>query len=276
MYLPKVSIVILNWNGKRDTIECLKSLKQITYPKYDILVVDNGSTDESVKCFREKYPEIEVLENEKNIGFAGGINVGIRRSIEKEVDYVLLLNNDIIVDSGFLDELIEVGESDPKVGILGPKIYYYDRPDLLHMKKRYEGVETPIEAFISGCCFLVKKEVLDKVGLLDEIFFIFFEETDFFVRVSRNNYKILYVPTKNKVFHKFSPSISKLKDISLYHLARSGIIFFRKNKSLKFKDYFLSTFFYSVVFQVNLRGFTWFLKGLNDGLFINLNNKMKN
>lgn len=275
MNSPKVSIIILNWNGKRDTIECLESLKHMTYPNYDILIVDNGSTDESAKCFGERYPSIEVIENGKNMGFAGGINVGIRKAIERGMDYVLLLNNDVVlIDSGFLDELIKVGESDPKIGILGPSVYYYDRPELLHMEKRYKGIESPIEAFISGCCFLVKKQVLDEVGLLDDTFFLFFEETDFFVRTNRKGYKIMYVPKGCKILHKFSPSISKLKNISLYHLSRSGMIFFRKNKSLKFIDYLFSTFFYSIVVSFNFNGFIWFLKGLNDGLFIKLKDEV--
>ena len=122
--------------------------------------------------------------------------------------------------------------------------------------------------------FLVKKQVLDEVGLLDDTFFLFFEETDFFVRTNRKGYKIMYVPKGCKILHKFSPSISKLKNISLYHLSRSGMIFFRKNKSLKFIDYLFSTFFYSIVVSFNFKGFIWFLKGLNDGLFIKLKDEV--
>ena len=122
----KVTIILLNWNGKEDTIECLESLKHITYPNYEILLVDNGSTDGSVECFRERYPGMEIIENGENLGFAEGNNVGIRRAMDEGADYVLLLNNDTVVDPEFLGELVKVGESDPKIGIVGPKICYYN------------------------------------------------------------------------------------------------------------------------------------------------------
>jgi len=272
---PKVFIVVLNWNGKKDTIECLESLKQITYPSYEILLVDNKSTDGSVECFRKRYPEIETIENENNLGFAGGNNIGIKRAMENGADCLLILNNDTVVDKGILKELIEELYRDDTIGIVGPKIYYYDRPEILHMEKKYAGIESPLETFISGCCFLVKKNVFNEIGLLDDIFFLFFEETDFFLRARKKGYRTLYVPTKGKVLHKFSPSVSKLKNAAAYHVARSGMIFFRKHKSLVFKDYFFSTLLYSIIIRLNLKGLIYFVIGLNDGLSIDINKVKK-
>ena len=124
--LPTVSIIVLNWNGKHDTVECLESLSHISYPNYEVIVVDNGSTDGSVEQFKARYPEITVIENQDNLGFAEGNNVGIRAALQEDTEYVLLLNNDTIVDPRFLDELINVAEREPRVGFAGPKIYYYD------------------------------------------------------------------------------------------------------------------------------------------------------
>ena len=106
---PKVAIVVLNWNGKRDTVECLASLNEIDYSNYEILLVDNGSTDGSQKYFRAQYPEIELIENEMNLGFAEGNNVGIRHAMNGRADYVLLLNNDTFVHPKFLSELARCG-----------------------------------------------------------------------------------------------------------------------------------------------------------------------
>src|SRR3989339_346256 len=125
MNKPLVYILILNWNGKEDTLECLSSLKKIDYPNYKTIVIDNGSTDDSVKIINKKYPKIKIIENKKNLGYAEGNNVGIRYALKNKADYVLILNNDTIVDKKFLTELVKVGESNEKVGIVGPNVYCY-------------------------------------------------------------------------------------------------------------------------------------------------------
>jgi hypothetical protein len=121
--LPRVVIVILNWNGKEDTAECIDSLRAITYPNYTILVVDNGSTDGSVEFLKERYSHVEIARNNSNIGFGAGNNVGIELALSIGADYVLLLNNDTVVDAHFLDYLVQEAESDLRIGFTGPKIY---------------------------------------------------------------------------------------------------------------------------------------------------------
>ncbi|MGP8012425.1 MAG: glycosyltransferase family 2 protein, partial [Halobacteriota archaeon] len=137
---PKVAIVVLNWNGKRDTVECLASLNEIDYSNYEILLVDNGSTDGSQKYFRAQYPEIELIENEMNLGFAEGNNVGIRHAMNGRADYVLLLNNDTFVHPKFLSELVRVAEGGSRIGFVGPKIYYQE----------WRG-QRDVIAFAGGC-----------------------------------------------------------------------------------------------------------------------------
>src|SRR3989304_8553833 len=126
--LPPVYVIVLSWNGKNDTLECLASLQQLTYPNARVVVVDNASSDGTCDAIRSAFPNIELIVNNSNLRFAGGNNVGIRRSLERGAKYVLVLNNDTVVDRDFLSRLVEAAESDKKIGVVGPKIYYYDKP----------------------------------------------------------------------------------------------------------------------------------------------------
>lgn len=258
---PKVSIIILNWNGKEDTIECLESLKHIRYPNYEILLVDNGSTDGSVECFKEKYPKIEIIENKKNLGFAEGNNVGIRKVMERSTNYILLLNNDTVVDPEFLGELVKVADSDPKIGIVGAKIYYYEyngKKDILNFaggqinffkgetyhiglnntdKGQYDYLRTV--QYIEGSCMLIKKDVIRDIGVLDPDYFAYWEETDYCVRTLNKGYSIYYVPNA-KIWHKIGASTKKDNNmLYLYLMTRNRILFMRKNAPLIFKITFI-------------------------------------
>ena len=250
MNYPKVTIIILNWNGKEDTIECLESLKHITYPNYEILLVDNGSTDGSVECFRERYPGMEIIENGENLGFAEGNNVGIRRAMDEGADYVLLLNNDTVVDPEFLGELVKVADGDENIGIVGPKIYYYDydgRNDViwfaggnvlrrigqpfhygLHKidKGQYDKMKNV--DFITGCALLIKQEVVGIVGLLDVDYFAYFEDLDYNIKVSKARYSIVYSP-KAKIWHKGSSTSGFMSTTYIYFHTRNRILFVKKN-----------------------------------------------
>lgn len=224
MNYPLVYIVVLTWNGKTDTIECLNSLKKIDYPNYKILVVDNASEDGTSEIVRSEFPEIELIINKENLRFAGGNNVGIYYSLQRKSDYILLLNNDTIVDRSFLSQLIESAETNPKIGIVGPKIYFYSEPKRIwyaggkiewwkgwisHVGIReidngkYETVrETD---FITGCCMLIKREVVESIGKLDERYYIYGEDVDYCIRAKAVGYNILFQP-KAIIWHKLSVS----------------------------------------------------------------------
>src|SRR5262249_3506361 len=126
-----VAIVLLNWNGTEDTLACLRSLGQLEYGNATVTVVDNGSTDGAPERIRARFPGVGLIENGRNLGFAGGNNVAIPPSVDAGADYVLLLNNDTEVAPDMLSRLIDVAERDPSVGIVGPKILYYDLPDTI-------------------------------------------------------------------------------------------------------------------------------------------------
>jgi GT2 family glycosyltransferase len=296
---PKVIIIILNWNGKNDTIECLESLKSVTYPDYEILLIDNCSSDGSVGILHEKYPALEVIVNKENLGYAEGNNVGIRRAIEKNADYVLLLNNDTVVDPELLNELISAAEQDPKIGFAGPKVYYYDyngRRDIINFaggkinlsrgrtyhigwKKTDVGQYEEINEvdYIDGSCILVKKEVIDEIGLLDATFFTYWEEADWCVRGHDAGYKLIYVP-KAKIWHKISAS-STAKTYT-YYFTKNQFLFMKKHVTKARYTIFLLYYFmvefwlmtgYILVYKRDLRRFPSLFKGIMDGIKVDYN-----
>lgn len=125
MSYPKAIVVTLNWNRKEDTIECLKSLLELDYANYEIVVVDNGSMDGSAQAIRQSFPNITVIENKENLGYSLGMNTGIKYALEQGVKYVLIMNNDTVIDKGALTELVKVAESDPTIGFVTGKAYFY-------------------------------------------------------------------------------------------------------------------------------------------------------
>jgi GT2 family glycosyltransferase len=221
---PLVYIIVLTWNGKKDTLECLNSLKELVYPNYRVLVVDNASADGTAEQVRSQFPDVELIVNKDNFRFAGGNNSGIEYALSKNADYTLLLNNDTIVDKTFIDELVLTAESDSQIGMVGPKMYYYSDPNriwyaggkiewwkgwLSHIGVR--GIDngqydlTKDTVFISGCCILVKREVVEKVGMLDTTYYIYGEDVDWCIRAFRAGYRLMFEP-KAKIWHKLSVS----------------------------------------------------------------------
>lgn len=228
----KVAIIILNWNGWKDTIECLESVFRIDYPNYQVIVVDNGSTDNSVVMIKKwigKRKKIFLIQNKKNLGFAAGNNLGIKFAMKLGADYFLILNNDTIIEPETLLELTNVLGKKKEYGVVGPSIYFYNNSNKLQFSK-YKKVKKIIEdVSISGCCFLIKKEIIKKIGFLDPAFFLFTEEKDFMIRAKEAGYNVLYVPTKSKVLHKFSATVSQYSKIQHYHMGRSVIILLKKH-----------------------------------------------
>jgi len=233
MNYPKVSIIILNWNGLEDTIECLDSLKRINYSNYEVILVDNASSGDDVRVLREKYDDyIRVIANDKNYGFAKGNNIGMNYALNNSnIAFLILLNNDTIVASDFLNELINIAESDSKIGIVGPKLYYYDfegRKDIIWaaggriMKWRrwiYEAIGWNDEDlpkyqdvkevdWISGSAMMIKRSVINKIAYLDSDYFFGDEDVDYCLKARRHGFKIVYAPTA-KVWHKVGKSRNK-------------------------------------------------------------------
>ncbi len=289
----KIAIIILNWNGKDDTLECLESVQRIDYPNFDVIVVDNGSKDDSVKAFRNKFPEVTVLETGENQGFAGGNNVGMRYALRNGADYILLLNNDTIVDSQLLKNFINASVLVQQAGIFGAKIYYYSEPnkiwyagarwvnEISHFLHVGQGCIDNGQDFSSivetdyacGCALFAKADMLNKIGFLDEKFFLTFEETDLCYRARRAGFKSYFVP-EAKVWHKVSTSFGGEGSVLFnYFLMRNRLLWAEKNlpfgkRLVLYKDVFYELLRYILPprFRLNKSGENSSLKGIYSSL----------
>jgi GT2 family glycosyltransferase len=226
MSSPKVCVIILNWNGLADTLECLGSLRMLDYRNYKAIVVDNASRGDDVQVLRQKFGDyVHVIQNDVNYGFAEGNNIGIRYAIQHyQPDYLFLLNNDTVVAPDALSELVRAGEGDAKIGVLGPKIYYHDvngRKDIIWSaggKIRwwhpwvYDGIgcgdedgpkyqELKPVPWVSGAAIMIKRQVLDKVSLLDAGYFSGNEDVDYCFKARKNGFIVVCVPT-SLIWHK--------------------------------------------------------------------------
>ena len=217
-------VIVLNWNGLADTRACLDSLEHAIDDTAVMLVVDNGSSDGSPEVLRREFPRARVLETGANLRFAGGNNAGIRAALAGGASRVMLLNNDTTVDPGFLRALSECLRTWPGAGIVAPKILYHASPDRIWYAggeispwtgtMRHRGIrerddgrfDAPRETdYASGCCFLASREVLERVGMLDESYFMYSEDADFCMRARRAGYRVVYEP-RARVWHKVSVS----------------------------------------------------------------------
>lgn len=247
---PTIGVILVNFNNEHYTLPCLESLTQVNYPNLDTIVVDNGSKPESVQAIRDAYPDVTLIDLGENRGFTGGNNAGIRRALDNGDDYIILLNNDTTVAPDMFDILIDVMEKDPSIGVTGPTIYYHDHPDMIwsiagaidwkHGRSSMIGLNetdngqfghSPREAdFITGCALMVRREVWEKVGLLDDDFFIYYEETEWCVRAGRAGYKICYVP-QAKMWHKISIEARAASPWAYYYMTRNRFLFLNKTRA---------------------------------------------
>jgi GT2 family glycosyltransferase len=265
----KILILVLNFNNKKNTIDCLDSLKKTKINKgwlVRTVVVDNASTDGSKKLIKKRYPDTKIIENKENLGFAGGNNVGLKWGLKDDFDFILLLNNDTLVDSNILIELIKVVKKNNQIGLVSPKIYF--APGFEFHKKRYsqkdrgkvvwygggsidwnnvltkhlsvdqvdkkkDGKIKEVD-FATGCCMLINSDVLKKVGLFDEKYFLYWEDVDFSYRAYKKGFKIYYAP-KALVWHKNAGSSASGSLLHDYYLTRNRLLFAFKFAKLKTK-----------------------------------------
>jgi hypothetical protein len=247
---PKVSIIVLNYNGREDTLACLRSLEHLTYSNVQVIMVDNASGDGTAEAVRASHPDVVVIETGANLGFTGGNNVGIRRALEDGADYIMLLNNDTIVAPDCIDVMVEVMENDPAVGVTGPMIYYYSAPETIWSaggeidwsrgttrmigvneedKSQYGLSPRPVD-FVTGCALLVQRDVWEKVGLLDDKFFMYYEETEWCVRAARAGYKIMLVPGA-MLWHKISIEARATSPRTYYYMTRNRLLFLHRTQA---------------------------------------------
>ena len=224
---PRVEIVLLNWNGYEDTVECVESLKKITYKNWGMIIVDNASSGIDTKMLIQ-VRNAHLIINDKNLGFPGGCNVGMRYAMKKGADYIMLLNNDTIVAPDFLSKLVTTAEACKGVGIVASAIYYNKEPKklqyiggkinwLLGINNTYlcdeidagQYRQTIEQDYVPGTSCIIKREVIEKVGYLDEKYFFAIEEFDYCTRIKRAGYKVVLQPA-SMIWHKWQASGKKL------------------------------------------------------------------
>lgn len=252
--LPQVMIIIVNWNGLSDTLDCLTSLQRLDYSNHEVVVVDNGSTDGSVSAIQAHDSRVIIVETGENLGYTGGNNVGIRYALERGTDHVFLLNNDTVVDPYILKELMDFSTSHPEAGIIGPKQYFFDQPNvvagtgsvidwqrgtIMHLRRGTvesdsgpSGSEVPQRVdFSDGCAVCVHRQFLETVGMLDERFYLGgYEDASWGVRAAAHGYQVWNVPTA-KMWHKISATAGIGSPLTTYYMTRNALLFFWENLS---------------------------------------------
>lgn len=248
---PLVTVIVLNWNSYSDTVDCLESVLESSIHGFglEIIVVDNGSSDGSSDRLEKEYPFIRFLRAVENLGFARGNNIGVRRALELGSDYVLLLNDDVIVSDRYILTLVTFMQDSPEVGIAGGKVLFADRPDVIWaaggkidwLRGRFQGYgykQTAAEqkytsirevGYIPAAAAIIRARVLESIGLLPECYFLGGEEADFAVQAKRANYKVCYVPAKSaRVWHKVGYS-SQSDAPMIYNRFRNAFLFLERN-----------------------------------------------
>jgi len=227
----------------KDTIDCLESLKKITYPNYEVIVVDNGSKGNDADVLEEKYGDyIKLIRNKENLGFTGGNNVGMKYAMGKKSEFLLILNNDVVVKEDFLEPLIEDMLKDPKIGIVGP----LETRKLPFWRKNLREIFSRKEInMLWGCCMLIRRELIEKIGCFYEPYFLCWEEVDYCVLAQRAGFKVISEP-RSKIFHKVRSSLKKIPYAEAYYYYRNKLLFTKRNAP------FYSKYFFYIYFDLYL------------------------
>ncbi len=245
--LPLVSIVSVNYKQTEMTELMLRSLRKISYQQVEVFVVDNGSEDESILRIKEEFPEVHLIMSPDNLGFAGGNNLAFPYC---RGEYILMLNNDTEVDPGFLEPLVQTLEQRPDVGIVSPKLFFFDHPDLIQFagatnmhpitlrgrkfgyKKKDDGAyDTEKEiGFPNGACMLFRASLFEEIGYMYEPFFLYYEEHDWVDHARRAGHKIMFQP-QSRIWHKVSASTGADSPLRAHYIHRNRLVFIRRNRS---------------------------------------------
>jgi GT2 family glycosyltransferase len=246
MALPKVIAIVLNWNLVEDTCRCVLSLMESDYANLELLVVDNGSERVLYEQLKGSLPaKTQLLRSEGNLGFAAGNNLGLRYALEHGADYALMLNNDTRVDPVMVSQLVAAAQANPQAGLLGPIIYYMSAPNRvwfagyrfshgIYVLRRGLRLVPPLQPFeevdfVSGCCLLMSRAALERVGFFSSDYFMYYEDLDLCFRVKEAGLKILCV-TGARMWHAVSASTGGADSpMKQYYQVKSSLIFYRKH-----------------------------------------------
>lgn len=240
-----VSIITVNYNQADVTCQMLESLKKLTYANIEVIVVDNGSKEDPSEKIKHTYPSAKIIVSKQNLGFAGGNNLGI---VVSKGDYLFFVNNDTELTPGIIENLLSCFEKNKKLGVVSPKIYYYDKPNMI----QYAGY-TPMNPctarnstigqfeidrgqydqphptpYAHGAAMMVSRQAIEKAGMMPECFFLYYEELDWCEKIRKAGFEIYYQP-EAAIYHKESVSVGKLSPMKTYYLTRNRILFMRRN-----------------------------------------------
>lgn len=267
--MKTVSIITVNFNQSLVTDKLLLSISSTnTYPNIKIIVVDNGSKGNDTDMWRMKYPNIQFIRSEVNLGFAGGNNLGIK---EATGDYLFFVNNDTEFTPGLIEKLVGTLDEHPEVGMVSPKIMYFDQPDMIQYagytdmnyytarnhcvgqfeidKGQYDNLNGPT-GYAHGAAMMVRREAIEKAGTMAEIFFLYFEEMDWCDRIKKAGYQI-WVNTRAVIYHKESVSVGKASGLKEYFMNRNRILFIRRNAAVQARLVFY-VYFVGIVVPRNI------------------------
>ena len=256
-----ISLIAINYNQSQVTFELLESLKNLEYPRYEVIIVDNGSPDRSIEKIRTEYPDVIFIESKQNLGFAGGNNLGLAHA---KGEFIFFINNDTELLSNTLNPLVEKLRESDKIGMVCPKIRFHYQPDTIQFAgytalnkitirnnligyrekdvgQYNESRKTP---FGHGAAMMVKRDVIQQVGRMADIYFLYYEELDWCTRIINKGFDIWYVPD-SLVYHKESISTGKMSPLKIYYISRNRILYTRRNV----KGF---NFFLSIIFQLTV------------------------
>jgi GT2 family glycosyltransferase len=257
-YHPLVSIITVNYNNTAVTCELLASLERISYPRMEVIVVDNASAEDPTREFINRFPTVKVIRSEENRGFAGGNNLGIQAAAGK---YLFLVNNDTEFTEGLIEGLLEVFSTYPDAGVASPKFHYFFQPgtieyagyhsvdiftgrnSMIGCREKDQGQYDAVSStpYAHGGAMMIKREALEKVGLMPELYFLYYEEFDWCEQFRRKGYKIYY-QYKSLIYHKESMTTGKNSPLKTYYITRNRILFMRRNVRLPARLVFILYF----------------------------------
>jgi len=242
---PLVSIITINYNQSSVTMDLLRTIRGLSYPNVEVIVVDNASPNDRPEIIKERYPEVKLIKSETNLGFAGGNNLGV---MEAKGDYLLFINNDTEVPRHFIEPLLETLEYHPDIGMVSPKIKFHWNPELIqyagftamnpytirnsaigyHQKDdgRYDAAGDTDS--IHGAAMMVPRRIVEEVGTMTEQYFLYYEEHDWAQQVKRAGYRLYYQPA-SYILHKESIATGKNSPLKTYYLTRNRILYARRN-----------------------------------------------
>lgn len=294
--MPLISLITINYNQAVVTCDLLESTRTLTYPRYEIIVVDNGSREDPTDLIRRgNYPNVTVVVSPENLGFSGGNNLGIQHA---RGDYYFLLNNDTIVTPNLLEQLLAPFYQDSTIGVTCPKIRYFDEPTIIqyagyHPLNQYTGqtwavgLKEPDQGqydqpgptfFAHGAAMLVSRVVLDRAGSLDDSFFLYYEELDWSARIRRAGFQIYY-QAEALIYHRESMSVGKANALKVYYHTRNRLWFMRRNVAgLPLRIFYLYYFGLALpkaLIQYTLHWQPTYLKAVKDAIVWNLTHTSK-